>query len=580
MCSAVPEGVTLVVPHEAGVALARSTGAEPLGVALPAPPSVAVRAPDGTVWAEVATGAESADVYRVPANGEAVQSASGAVELSSGGALAERSAAVIIDRQQAEGDESFGAVIVEYADGEQVDVKDAGAPEYGVGSATIGVGRLVEGATADLTEAFTYFGVDGVVLDDWYSPTDSAPYNAPPLYQWPIAAPFGDDGSVALSWVEGPDWNGATSAIEGGWSLVVADAVSGAESLRLDLGAPGEALVHADFDGRFWVGSFEPGGVLVVDTTATQPMAVDAACPDAAIATLDRFGAPTTPIPTTTLPPTMTAPPAPATTTAPPPPTTAGPVCPTYEPNDRYPIRLCDEGPAVRAVQQALVAAGHDVDVDGYFGPATNAAVRRFQAAHGLEVDGLVGPDTWPALMSFAPPAGVDRDRSGVLDPWEIGATQVAPPPAGSAGFEFQPVGADRVVRGMDGAPIPGIEYVNSWGIAGDGAGLGTSGLTVFHLRVAGRDQLWSTTIIFDPGSERVNAVVDLGPLGAGQTVSRECSLDGVPVAPVDTIDDVAVFGVVATGQAEPAPTTRALQVSVPEGTFTELDASRVTCTS
>ncbi len=87
MCSAVPEGVTLVVPHEAGVALARSTGAEPLGVALPAPPSVAVRAPDGTVWAEVATGAESADVYRVPANGEAVQSASGAVELSSGGAL-------------------------------------------------------------------------------------------------------------------------------------------------------------------------------------------------------------------------------------------------------------------------------------------------------------------------------------------------------------------------------------------------------------------------------------------------------------------------------------------------------------
>ena len=53
-----------------------------------------------------------------------------------------------------------------------------------------------------------------------------------------------------------------------------------------------------------------------------------------------------------------------------------------------------------------------------------------------------------------------------------------------------------------------------------------------------------------------------------------------MPVAPVDTIDDVAVFGVVATGQAEPAPTTRALQVSVPEGTFTELDASRVTCTS
>lgn len=100
--------------------------------------------------------------------------------------------------------------------------------------------------------------------------------------------------------------------------------------------------------------------------------------------------------------------------------------CPDYTPNaDEYPVQLCDEGDGVRAVQTALGEAGYFVVVDGFFGPNTQAAVRKFQRSAGLEVDGLAGPDTWAALQESFPQEGTDDDASGVVDPWEI-----PPPPA------------------------------------------------------------------------------------------------------------------------------------------------------
>ena len=43
----------------------------------------------------------------------------------------------------------------------------------------------------------------------------------------------------------------------------------------------------------------------------------------------------------------------------------------------------------VRAVQSTV-----GVSTDGYYGPLTRAAVRRYQASHGLVVDGIAGPRT------------------------------------------------------------------------------------------------------------------------------------------------------------------------------------------
>lgn len=59
-------------------------------------------------------------------------------------------------------------------------------------------------------------------------------------------------------------------------------------------------------------------------------------------------------------------------------------------------------GDKVRAVQQLLRASGHDLAVDGAFGPTTEAAVKSFQKKKGLTVDGVVGAKTWPALFAAA----------------------------------------------------------------------------------------------------------------------------------------------------------------------------------
>ena len=60
---------------------------------------------------------------------------------------------------------------------------------------------------------------------------------------------------------------------------------------------------------------------------------------------------------------------------------------------------LGSSGPAVTALQQQLQQRGFDPgEINGQFGPATDAAVRAFQTSVGLGADGQAGPNTIAAL--------------------------------------------------------------------------------------------------------------------------------------------------------------------------------------
>ncbi|MGB3201815.1 MAG: peptidoglycan-binding protein [Nodosilinea sp.] len=55
-------------------------------------------------------------------------------------------------------------------------------------------------------------------------------------------------------------------------------------------------------------------------------------------------------------------------------------------------------GEDVRAVQQAIARAGFPLVADGVFGPASDRAVRQYQASRGLVADGIVGSRTRASL--------------------------------------------------------------------------------------------------------------------------------------------------------------------------------------
>lgn len=82
------------------------------------------------------------------------------------------------------------------------------------------------------------------------------------------------------------------------------------------------------------------------------------------------------------------------------------PTQPAQQTEKRPTLRKGNKNIYVKQVQEKLLALGYSLGicgVDGDFGNATEAAVKKFQKDHGLTVDGVVGAKTYAALDAAQP---------------------------------------------------------------------------------------------------------------------------------------------------------------------------------
>jgi Putative peptidoglycan binding domain len=176
------------------------------------------------------------------------------------------------------------------------------------------------------------------------------------------------------------------------------------------------------------------------------------------------------------------------------------------------------QGARVREAQRLLNAAGYRpaLATDGIFGPATERAVRWFQARRHLAVDGVIGPVTWAALHAGGGGSGVRTRivalcRSGIAHEPAVHYTQssrrgtwLRAARAGAKGLTF-PAFEDC------SSAITGIyRLANAPDPSGAGYdGPGTTGTFLAHCTPIGRVRAKpGDIVVFGPGTGEHAAIV------------------------------------------------------------------------
>jgi peptidoglycan hydrolase-like protein with peptidoglycan-binding domain len=128
-------------------------------------------------------------------------------------------------------------------------------------------------------------------------------------------------------------------------------------------------------------------------------------------------------------------------------------------------IRTGSSGADVRRLQRLLVMMKllNFDEIDGAFGPKTNAAVRDFQSSNGLAIDGVVGPQTWNALPADPDTPQIARGAHGAA----VTALQTALRTYGGPGAPTDPGPADGEFGPRTEAAVKA--YQSERGVAADG---------------------------------------------------------------------------------------------------------------
>ena len=124
-----------------------------------------------------------------------------------------------------------------------------------------------------------------------------------------------------------------------------------------------------------------------------------------------------------------------------------------------------DGGHPVRTLQHLLRAHGHQVAVDGIFGPRTAAAVRAFQQSRGLAADGDVGPLTWAAIIVQVKRGDRGDAVRGVQEEFQFRNLSGDPSTGVQIDGIFGPI-TDAAVRGFQdalGLSVDGIVGPLTW---------------------------------------------------------------------------------------------------------------------